>query len=88
MRGRLGLLVALGALLLSVAATAQQGPAADEARRLEAFRDQVNAGSYIVTATYAGDANHTCSSYWATITIGKASSTTTTIGAERAALGA
>jgi hypothetical protein len=34
--------------------------------------DQVNAGSYTVTATYAGDANHEGSSDSATITISKA----------------
>src|SRR5205807_3622511 len=38
--------------------------------------DQVNAGSYTVTASYAGDANHLGSSDSATVTIGKASSTT------------
>ena len=34
--------------------------------------DQVNAGTYTVTATYAGDANHLGSSGRHTITIGKA----------------
>jgi hypothetical protein len=44
--------------------------------------DQVNAGSYTVTAHYAGDTNHTASDGAAvTITINKASSTTTTVGA-------
>ena len=43
--------------------------------------DQIDAGSYTVIATYAGDANHTGSSNSATITIGKASSTTTATGA-------
>jgi hypothetical protein len=43
--------------------------------------DQVDAGSYTVIATYAGDANHLGSSGSATITIGKATSTTTTVGA-------
>ena len=43
--------------------------------------DQIDAGSYTVTATYTGDVNHTGSSNSATITIGKASSTTTTVGA-------
>src|SRR5262249_7965707 len=42
--------------------------------------DQINAGSYTVTATYAGDANHTGSSDSATITIAKASSTTVATG--------
>ncbi len=44
--------------------------------------DQVNAGSYTVTAHYAGDANHTASDGApVTITINKATSATTTIGA-------
>ena len=43
--------------------------------------DQIDAGSYTVIATYAGDANHTGSSNSATITIGQASSTTTATGA-------
>src|SRR5260370_5607842 len=38
--------------------------------------DQVNAGSYTVTATYAGHANHSGSSDSATITIRHARSTT------------
>src|SRR5438876_9210794 len=42
--------------------------------------DQVNAGSYTVTATYAGDANPFGSSDSATVTIGKATSTTTATG--------
>ena len=42
--------------------------------------DQVDAGSYTVIATYAGDANHTGSTNSATITIGQASSTTTATG--------
>src|SRR4029077_6395310 len=42
--------------------------------------DQVNAGSYTVTATYAGDVNHTGSVGTATITIGQASSTTVATG--------
>jgi hypothetical protein len=43
--------------------------------------DQVNAGTYYVTAHYAGDANHTPSDGAAVaIMIGKASSTTTTMG--------
>src|SRR6185295_4933335 len=44
--------------------------------------DQVNAGTYSVTAHYAGDANHFGSDGAAvTITIAQASSTTTTVGA-------
>jgi hypothetical protein len=43
--------------------------------------DRVDAGSYTVIAIYAGDANHLGSSGSATITIGKASTTTTTVGA-------
>src|SRR6185369_12632674 len=44
--------------------------------------DQVNAGSYYVTAHYAGDANHLPSDGKpAAITINKATSTTTTVGA-------
>src|SRR5439155_11546269 len=43
-------------------------------------RDQIDAGSYTVIATYAGDANHTGSSDTATITIDKATSTTTATG--------
>ena len=43
--------------------------------------DQVNAGTYYVTAHYAGDANHEASDGAAVaITINKASSTTTTVG--------
>src|SRR5205823_2707915 len=44
--------------------------------------DQIDAGTYTVIATYAGDANHTGSSDTATITIDKASSTTTATGDE------
>jgi hypothetical protein len=44
--------------------------------------DQIDAGTYYVTAHYAGDANHFGSDGSAvSISIGKASSTTTTIGA-------
>jgi len=44
--------------------------------------DQIDAGSYTVTAHYAGDANHTASDGAAvTITIQKATSSTTTVGA-------
>jgi hypothetical protein len=43
--------------------------------------DQVNAGTYTATATYDGDANHEGSVGSATMTITKATSTTTTIGA-------
>ncbi len=44
--------------------------------------DQTDAGTYYVTAHYAGDANHTASDGSAVpITIGKASSSTTTVGA-------
>ena len=39
--------------------------------------DQVDAGAYTVTATYAGDANHTGSSDTASITIAKANATIT-----------
>src|SRR6185503_16545454 len=43
--------------------------------------DQVNAGTYYVTAHYAGDANHDASDGAAVaIVINKASSTTTTVG--------
>ena len=43
--------------------------------------DQVNAGTYYVTAHYAGDANHEASDGAAVaITINKATSTTTTVG--------
>src|SRR4030095_15103765 len=43
--------------------------------------DQVNAGTYYVTAHYAGDANHTPSDGAAVgIVIGKAASATTTVG--------
>src|SRR5437764_14493958 len=43
--------------------------------------DQVDAGSYTVVATYAGDANHTGSTGSATVAVAKASSTTTATGA-------
>jgi hypothetical protein len=44
--------------------------------------DQTDAGTYYVTAHYAGDANHTSSDGSAVaITIGQANSTTTTVGA-------
>src|SRR5437773_4564275 len=42
--------------------------------------DQVNFGTYTVTATYAGDGNHACSSDSTTISIAKASSTTVATG--------
>src|SRR5437773_1546037 len=42
--------------------------------------DQVNFGTYTVTATYAGDVNHTGSSDSTTISIAKASSTTVATG--------
>ena len=41
----------------------------------------VNAGDYLVTASYAGDVNHTGSSASAAFTVAQASSTTTTTGA-------
>src|SRR5262249_22664817 len=42
--------------------------------------DQVNAGSYTVTASYAGDANHLGSSDSATIVIARAASTVVATG--------
>src|SRR5206468_10102307 len=48
--------------------------------------DQVNFGTYTVTATYAGDVNHTGSSDSTTISIAKASSTTTNNGVPSSAV--
>ena len=41
----------------------------------------MNAGQYEASASFAGDANHTANAGAADFTIGKATSTTTTIGA-------
>ena len=58
------------------------GGLSTDATSLSYSGDQVNAGTYYVTAHYAGDANHEASDGEAVaITINKASSATTTLGA-------